>query len=207
MSSRPVDHWRGAFGADYIQRNQAGDGAVRQRTLIWGRYLWPIMSALPTSVLEVGCNVGINLRALDRLIDADLYAVEPNAAARNVVLSEGVLPSERLFDADASKIPMGDGAVDLSFTTGVLIHVPPAELASAVDELYRVSRRYILISEYFADQPEEKVYRGQDGLLFKRDFGKFLLERHPDLTIVDYGFLWKEAGASDNGNWWLFKKP
>ena len=89
----------------------------------------------------------------------------------------------------------------------MLIHVPPAELPAAVDELYRTSRRYILLSEYFADQPEEKTYRGQVGLLFKRDFGKFMLERHPDLQIVDYGFLWKECGASDNGNFWIFRKP
>lgn len=204
--SRPVDQWRGDFGAEYITRNQADERAVRQRTLTWGRFLWPMMQSLPKSVLEVGCNVGINLRALDRLIDADLYAIEPNAAAREVVLRDKILPPERLFDADATAVPMGDGEVELSFTTGVLIHVPPEELGGAVDELYRVSSRYIFMSEYFADQPEEKAYRGHDGLLFKRDFGKFMLDRHPDLMIVDYGFLWKEAGGADNGNFWLFRK-
>ena len=102
---------------------------------------------------------------------------------------------------------MADREVELSFTTGVLIHVPPSELGAAVDELYRVSSRYILMSEYFADQPEEKTYRGQEGLLFKRDFGKFMLDRHPDLMILDYGFFWRDAGAVDNGNWWLFRKP
>src|SRR4029077_12448229 len=112
---------------------------------------------------------GINLRALERVIGADLYAVEPNGAAREVVLRDGLLPADHLFDADASHVPMADGSVDLAFTTGVLIHVPPAGLPAAMDELYRVSRRWVLISEYFADQPEEKLYRGQEGLLFKRD--------------------------------------
>lgn len=206
MSARPVDHWRGDFGDAYIERNTAAEAALRQRTLMWGRFLWQMMPRLPRSVLEVGCNVGINLRALPRLIEAEYFAVEPNAKARAKVLADGIVKPENLFDSDATRVPLPDNSVDLSFTTGVLIHVPPAELPAAVDELYRTSRRYVLMSEYFADQPEEKAYRGHEGLLFKRDFGKLMLERHPDLQILDYGFFWREAGAVDNGNWWLFRK-
>lgn len=205
-SNRPVEHWKGEFGDSYIGRNVADDAAVRQRTLIWGRYLWPILPALPDSILEVGCSIGINLRALKNLVGAQLHAVEPNASARKRVIDEGVLDADRIYDATADKLPLGDGAVEMSFTTGVLIHVPPAELPAAMDELYRVSSRYVLMSEYFADQPEEKTYRGETGLLFKRDFGAMMMERHGDLRLVDYGFLWKHAGASDSGNWWLFEK-
>lgn len=205
-SDRPVDHWTGEFGDAYIGRNVADEAAVRQRTLVWGRYLWPILPALPNSILEVGCSIGINLRALKNLVGADLHAVEPNASARKRVIEDGVLDAGHLYDATADKLPLDDGAVEMSFTTGVLIHVPPSELPAAMDELYRVSSRYVLMSEYFADQPEEKSYRGETGLLFKRDFGAMMLERHPDLRLVDYGFLWKHAGASDSGNWWLFEK-
>ena len=180
--------------------------AIRQRTLAWGRYLWPILPALPNSVLEVGCSIGINLRALKNLVGAELFAVEPNASARERVVSEGVLDEDHIFEGTADALPLKDGAVEMSFTTGVLIHVPPVELPAAMDELYRVSSRYVLMSEYFADQPEEKTYRGESGLLFKRDFGAMMMERHPDLRLVDYGFLWKHAGASDSGNWWLFSK-
>ena len=179
---------------------------TRQRRLCWGRFLWPIMADLPASILEVGCNVGINLRALKDLVGADLFGVEPNDRAREQVVADGVLPAENVFAGTADALPLDDGAVEMSFTTGVLIHVPPGELPAAMDELHRVSSKYILMSEYFADQPEQKTYRGQDGLLFKRDFGAMMLERHPDLRVVDYGFLWKQAGASDSGNWWLFAK-
>jgi len=205
-AERPVDQWKGAFGASYLERNVASQAAVRQRTLLWGRYLWPLLPAMPRSILEVGCSVGINLRALSNVTEAELHGIEPNAQARETVLRDGVLPAERLYDATADCLPLADGAVELSFTTGVLIHVPPSELPAAVDELHRVSSRYILLSEYFADEPEEKAYRGEAGLLFKRDFGGFMLDRHPDLRVVDYGFLWKRAGGSDNGNWWLFSK-
>lgn len=205
-ADRPVDHWRSEFGDQYIDRNDPGLSNVRQRTMIWGRYLWPIAGDLPKSMLEVGSNVGINLRALHNLVDADLTAIEPNPKAREVVIKDGVLPADKMLDGEANKLPIETGAVEMSFTIGVLIHVPPSELDDAMDELYRVSSKYILISEYFASEPEEKQYHGHSGLLFKRDFGKHMLSRHPDLSVVDYGFLWRGACASDDSNWWLFKK-
>lgn len=205
--SEPLNQWRGGFGDDYIARNPVEEKAVRQRMLMWGRLLWSMQPDLPRSILEVGCNVGINLQALSILLDAELFAIEPNDRAREEVLKSKILPADHLFGGDATKLPVDEASVDLSFSTGVLIHVHPDDLAGAVDELYRVTRRHILICEYFSDQPESKPYRGQEGLLFKRDFGKFMLERHPDLLIVDYGFFWREATGLDNGNWWIFRKP
>lgn len=203
---RPVDFWRGDFGSEYIGRNTADAAAVRQRTRSWGCYLQNILPDLPRSILEVGCSIGINLRALNNLVDADLHGLEPNDAARRVLAEEGVLPKSHIHEGEAKSLPFKDGQFEMTFTTGVLIHVPPSELPAAMDELYRVSSKYILMSEYFAHEPEEKTYRGQHGLLFKRDFGGFMLDRHPDLTIVDYGFQWMRAGAADNGHWWLFRK-
>jgi spore coat polysaccharide biosynthesis protein SpsF len=47
-------------------------------------------------------------------------------------------------------------------------------------------------------------YRGREGYLFKRDFGRFYLEQFPRLRVLDYGFLWQPLDSSDNSNWWLF---
>ena len=49
------------------------------------------MSIDPRSILEVGCNLGLNQRALQQLTDAELFAVEPNDSARQTVLSDGVM--------------------------------------------------------------------------------------------------------------------
>ena len=51
-------------------------------------------------------------------------------------------------------------------------------------------------------------YRRTRGTLFKRDFGGDLWARCGDrLTLVDYGFLWKQAEpAWDNTTWWLFAR-
>ncbi len=205
--SDPVKEWRGGFGDAYITRNEASEEAVRQRVRYWGRMLPAMEPDLPRSLLEVGCNVGINLRALTRMIDAEMYGLEPNDSARGRLTQDGVLPASHALSGTADSVPLEDGAVDLAFATGVLIHVHPDKLGDAIDELVRVSRRFVLISEYFADQPETKTYRGHDGLLFKRDFGAFLWDRHPDLALVDYGFMWRRAVGVDNQNWWLFRKP
>ena len=102
---------------------------------------------------------------------------------------------------------MADGSIDLVFTSGVLIHVAPEFLEVAYREMYRVARRYLLTIEYFSAEPETKTYRGEDGLLFKRDFGSLWLDLFPPLILVDYGFFWKRATGLDNLTWWLFAKP
>ena len=50
------------------------------------------------------------------------------------------------------------------------------------------------------------MYRGEEGLLFKRDFGAFWLENFPDLKPVSFGFSWKPLSGLDNMNWWVFEK-
>jgi len=204
--NQPIEQWRGEFGDAYSDRNAASEDLVLRRTRMWGRFLPAMEPHLPRSVFEIGCNVGLNFRALQRLISADMYGLEPNASARQRLFADGVLRDDRVFEGSADKLPVSDGFVELAFAVGVLIHIHPDQLGAAVDELVRVSSRFVLISEYFADQPETKTYRGHEGLLFKRDFGAFLWDRHPDLHLVDYGFLWNRAAGVDNQNWWLFHK-
>jgi len=93
------------------------------------------------------------------------------------------------------------------FTAGVLIHIAPEHLSRATDEIMRVSKKHVLCIEYYSPTPVESKYRGQNRLLFKRDFGAFYLDRYPNLKCIKYGFLWKrELPVFDNVNWWLFEK-
>jgi spore coat polysaccharide biosynthesis protein SpsF len=161
----------------------------------------------PASILEVGANIGINLRALTRLTDAQLFAVEPNARAREQLVVDKVVPGDRAFDAMATKLPLDDGAADLVFTSGVLIHVPPENLETAYGEMHRVAARYVLSLEYFSQAPVSIPYRGHEGLLFKRDFGGMWLDLFPALEPVANGFFWRRTTGLDDLNWWLFRKP
>ena len=160
----------------------------------------------PESCLEIGANVGINLRALQKLHAIEMYALEPNATARGILARDRVIPSDHVLDGTAQRIDLAADSIDLVFTSGVLIHIVPEDLEMACREMHRVARRYLLTIEYFAAEPETKAYRGQNGLLFKRDFGEHWLDLFPTLVSVDYGFFWKHATGLDNLTWWLFAK-
>jgi pseudaminic acid biosynthesis-associated methylase len=187
--------WRGQFGAEYIERNKTAD--MQALTRMWARML---QSIKPGSILEVGANVGLNLQAIKTISDASLHAVEPNVIARRHLLESGIMAD----DGDASNLPFKNESFDLVFTSGVLIHVHPDNIYAACREIIRVSKRYVLCSEYFSKVEREVPYRGQSGALFTRDFGKLFLNQ--GLQLLDYGFFWTGAGCTDDLTWWLFDK-
>jgi pseudaminic acid biosynthesis-associated methylase len=206
-TTKQVDLWRSDFGADYAERGNNRITAEGQRLLMrdWGKMLAHAVTPAPQSVLEVGCNIGRNLLALTHFIP-EIHGVEPNPKACAIARGFPELAQAKITEGDGFALPYGDGAIDLVFTSGVLIHVAPDNLGRMVDEVVRVSRRYILCIEYFSHQPEAAPYHGMEGFLFKRDFGRFYLERHPGLRVLDYGFLWQALDSSDDSNWWLFAK-
>lgn len=197
--------WRGAFGEAYIARNEPTPERHARKLREWARLLQAFGGRPPATILEVGANVGQNIAALKDLTSAEIRAVEPNATARRLLAERELLPRERIHDATADTLPFQDRSFDLAFTFGVLIHVAPDTLLPSCREIHRVSRRFILCAEYLSDQPVEKKYRGEDGLLFLRDFGAFWLDNFPDLELVDYGCFWKRVD-SDTANWWIFER-
>jgi spore coat polysaccharide biosynthesis protein SpsF len=205
--SRQVAAWRGDFGDSYIERNQVTPEVVQSRRNSFAHILAHCSGDEIKSMLEVGANVGINLRSLSDIADAKLFAVEPNAQARERLIADGVVPGEHAINGIAENLPVPDRFVDLVFTTGVLIHVGEQGIRTAIRELHRTSRRYVLMMEYFAPRSEMIPYRGQNDLLFRRDFGSLLLDEFSDVQPVAQGFLWRRTTAFDDLTWWLFRKP
>ena len=198
--------WRGGFGADYTERNSLDDAKLAALTAHWAKIIKCTEGAPPSSILEVGANIGLNLRALRRLSGARLHALEPQAGARERMALDEVCDRADIHDGLAQAIPLGDGAVEMAFTSGVLIHIHPDQLGPALKEIHRVSSRYIACIEYFNDKPATIPYRGQTDALFKQDFGGLWLDSFPDLRLLDYGFAWKRTTGLDNLTWWMFEK-
>jgi pseudaminic acid biosynthesis-associated methylase len=198
--------WRGDFGNVYIDRNVVTDDRLAALTKHWARILRAMDGTPPTSILEAGANIGLNLRAIRRLTEARFFALEPNAKARARLVEDKIVPAENVLDGLCQSIPLRDGTADMAFTSGVLIHIHPDNLLAACRELHRVARRFVVCIEYFADKPEEILYRGQSEALFKRDFGAFYMENFSDLRVVDYGFTWKAMTGLDNLTWWVLEK-
>lgn len=204
--SEQVEFWRGDFGNDYIERNLPTAEMMRARITMWSTIMSKIEGNKPNSILEVGANVGNNLRALTHLSGAELYAIEPNDNARKQLIADGIAKPENVIAGTGADLTLPDGAVDLAFTSGVLIHIHPDDLLSNMRQMYRVSNRYIVCIEYFADKPVELTYREHANKLFKRDFGGFWMDNFPDLQLIDYGFVWKRVTGLDNLTWWVFEK-
>lgn len=205
MSTKQIELWTSAFGREYAARNPITDQGSRRLMRRWARMLSQAIAPFPNSVLEVGCNLGRNLAALLPMV-AEVHAVEPNLEVMERARADPRLTGARIQAGSAFDLPFADGSIDLVFTSGVLIHIAPEDLPRAVDEVVRVARRYVLCIEYFSHEPVAVPYRGLEGQLFKRDFGQYYLDRHPELRVLDYGFFWKPVDAADNSNWWLFAK-
>jgi spore coat polysaccharide biosynthesis protein SpsF len=100
------------------------------------------------------------------------------------------------------------GQVDFALIKGVLIHINPDALSGVYQKLYDVSRRYIFLCEYYNPTPVAIDYRGNKDRLFKRDFAGEMLDRFPNLTLVDYGFRYRrdKIFPADDTTWFLLEK-
>lgn len=204
--SRPMTEqeifWGGRFGDEYVQRNQGAD-LLASNLVFFSRALR--CAAPVASALELGANIGMNLRALRALLPAaSLHAVEINASACEAL--------RQLPGVDVTHASLLDHApgrrFDLVLVKGVLIHLDPSMLAAAYDRIFAASGRYVLLAEYYNPSPLEVPYRGHANRLFKRDFAGELMARHASLALLDYGFLYRRdpKWPQDDITWFLLEK-
>jgi len=190
--------WTGEFGDAYTVRNT-------RATLQSRRDMWTLM--LPKhceSILEVGANTGLNLEAISYITAADLYACEPNDMARAEL--HNLLEPNHIRSDFADKLGWPDGSMDLVFTSGVLIHIPPDKIEASLREIYRVAHRYVICGEYFAPSEEMIPYRGHDNAMWRRDYGSMFMDICPDLHPLGTLFAWKRTTGLDNLTFWIFEK-
>ena len=192
--SNTEQFWSGAFGNEYLQRCRVD---WESRKPFWQS---AVEYCTPGSALEVGCNAGWNLQAIQSVDSSiELYGVDVNATAVEEARQQG-------FEAQCTSAVtiaglFDPGSIDLVFTCGVLIHVAPEDLDSVMRAIVATSGRYVLAVEYAADQEEEVEYRGHAGKLWKRPFGK--LYEQMGLKLLSVG----EAGGFDECVYWLLEKP
>lgn len=97
---------------------------------------------------------------------------------------------------------------DMSFIKAVLIHINPEELQTVYEKLYNASKKYILVTEYYNPSPVSITYRGHQDRLFKRDFAGEMLDKYPNLELIDYGFTYRRDPnfRLDDSTWFLMEK-
>lgn len=180
--------WQGQFGDMYTQRN----AELADRTKFFQRFLkYEIVSAF-----EIGCNIGTNMKVLEKL-GIETLGCDVNATAVNIA----VLNNLKAYVASGTNVEDYD-KYDLVFTVGVLIHQQTPELIKMMQEMVRLSSRYVMFAEYEGDD-EEVPYRGERHALFKREFGRIFESLFPQAELVDTGIAGKEMGF-DNVTYWMY---
>lgn len=195
--------WAGEFGDEYSRRN-SGPGLVASNLALFSSALRRVPAL--RECLEVGANIGMNLRALKLLYPQQRqYALEINPSA--VTELRRTLAPEDVFEGSVLDFSPAR-PYELTLIKGVLIHIASDHLARAYDALHAATGRYLLVCEYYNPTPVEVPYRGHAERLFKRDFCGELLDRHADLRLNDYGFVYRRDPAfpQDDITWFLLEK-
>ena len=194
--------WAGDFGNEYIDRNCGNP--LNVSNIGFFAQILSHTDAI-TSVIEFGSNIGLNLLAIKQLLPkVELSAVEINQKA--VVELERYSEIKVYPKSILEFIP--DYRRDFCLIKGVLIHINPDNLNEVYDCLYRSSKRYICLAEYYNPTPVEVVYRGHHGKLYKRDFAGEMLDRFNGLRLVKYGFAYHRDRhfPLDDLTWFLLEK-
>lgn len=197
------EFWAGEFGTDYIARNQ-GDALLASNLDFFSKALRQTRGL--SSCVEFGANIGMNLRALKLLHPRqEQFGIEINAeAARQLALfipPQNVV-KESILEWEPSR------RFDLALIKGVLIHIHPDALPVVYDKLHAAAGRYLLVAEYYNPAPVAIAYRGHADKLYKRDFAGEIMDRHPDLGLVDYGFAYRRDPSfpQDDITWFLMER-
>ena len=195
--------WAGEFGDEYSARVD-GDNLLAAYTAMHARILQRTSGI--RSVLEFGANIGLNLKALRRLLpQAELSAIELNPKA--IIALEANPEIKSVYKQSILEF-QPDYQRDLVLIKTVLIHINPDVLPAVYERLYRSSSKYICVAEYYSPTPVTVEYRGHKDRLFKRDFAGEILEKFPDLALVDYGFVYHRDSnfAIGDVNWFLMER-
>jgi pseudaminic acid biosynthesis-associated methylase len=185
--------WAGSLGDKYNVRNESTQ-IYGLREKFWNRE-WDAQR-----ILEIGCNKGYNLKCFDDKYD--LYGIDVNTSA--VSFCHTFLPWINIGQGSVFDLPFKDGWFSLCFTVGVLIHIPPAQLFTAMAEIVRCSGKYVLCAEYWAKEQKERPFLNLLGVTWERPYDELYIDWFK-LKLVESGELTKEQGFNEL-RYFLFKK-
>ena len=103
------------------------------------------------NVLEVGCNFGNDLKLFPQ--EFDVSGIDPNESA--IRKASQNLPNFKFKVGLITELPFEDSSFDFVFTRNVLNYIDDASMEKSVNELFRVSRKYILNVEHFSDSESQ----------------------------------------------------
>jgi pseudaminic acid biosynthesis-associated methylase len=148
----------------------------------------------------------LNLEAINTINNTiELNGLEINTKAYEILKNLNIcntLYNQSIFEYNSND------TYDLVFSKGVMIHINPDKLELLYEKLYNMSKKYIVIAEYYSRQVQEINYRGNTNKLFKRDFCGEIMNKYSSLKLIDYGFVYHHDPKYplDDITWFLLEK-
>jgi len=189
VKTKQEEFWSGDFGKEYSDRNSWTIEEYDQFYLSeWGKTRTQMnldfIGNLPKDVriLEVGCNIGMQLRLLQKMGYQNLFGIELQHYAVEKAKESSM--SINIIQGSGFDIPYKDSYFDIVVTNGVLIHISPDDHKTIMNEMVRCSRKYIWGFEYYANETIGLEYRGNMGFLWKADFAGIFTSMFPQLKEI-----------------------
>jgi pseudaminic acid biosynthesis-associated methylase len=195
--------WAGEFGVEYIARNR-GSKLLASNIEFFARGLHRAQGI--GSCIEFGANVGMNISALKLLYpEIEAFGIEINkeaAAQLGEVIPSNCIYNTSILDFSPTR------QWDFTLIKTVLIHIEPRFLPNVYEKLVNSTSRYLMIAEYYSQDPVEVSYRGHSDRLFKRDFAGEIMDSYPEMKLIDYGFSYRRDPQypQDDISWFLLEK-
>ncbi len=157
---------------DYTKENA---GVIQEKL---ADFIYHITLALNAKkILEVGCNVGNNLASFPS--KSNVCGLDMNKVALEI--SKKKYPNFKFKDGSLLKMPFEDSEFDFVFSRGVLIHIPNSDMPDVINEMLRVSKKWICNLEYFGEDGKMISWKRGNDLLWYRDMKQWWNKKNVEL--------------------------
>ena len=109
-----------------------------------------------TSVLEIGCGTGIDLRLFSDTFQ--IHGVDINDHALEIAKEK--LPIANFKKGSITELPFEDSSIDFVFTHGLMNFLDEDTLEKGIAEIYRIAGKYIMNCEKF-EETEKQIDENQ----------------------------------------------
>ena len=193
--------WAGKFGDFYINRNKTIDEVNESYEKETGVTVEKIFHEFfdkidrKSKILELGCNVGLNLEILQKMGFSNLYGLELNKKALEIARERY---PKITFINSSIEVYESKMTYDLVYTAGVLIHINPSTLNSIIKKIVSLTKEYIFGFEYYADSLVEIKYRGYSNVCWKQNFPLLFQQLFNYIDVVkEEKFHYKNKDLTD----------
>ena len=110
-----------------------------------------VISLRCTSVLEIGCGTGIDLKLFPETIK--VHGVDLNDTALNIAKQK--LPKFNFKKSSITDLPFEDYSIDFVFTHQLLNYLEDDVLERGISEMHRVAGKYIMNCERYEEAEKQ----------------------------------------------------